>query len=345
MTKPYARPRPSRFVVERLEPRENPAGDVTATMSLSTGVLSLDGDAAGNSVSVQMDQNGDYFVYGVGGTTINGQTHIHLGNATLAGVQVATGAGNDTVEFVNIHTPGAIRVQTGDGDDAAVLYNVSAGSMALSLEGGDDLFVTDNVWVNGRADLDGGAGTDTIDFRTYGIAAVTPNLTNTERQVRVDFTNNVAAGVLNGVLTLQGDSADNRFSIQQDVNGDYFVYGVNGTTINGQSYIYIGRTLTGVQVTTGAGNDSVELVKIRVSGAISVSTGEGDDVVALYQVSSSGMNLDLGTGNDLFITDDVWVNGRADLNGGNEFDTIDYRTHGIAAVTPNLTNTEREVRN
>jgi signal peptidase I len=344
VSKRGAASRAVRFGVERLESRENPAGNVVA--SLTNGVLFLRGDVADNLMSVQQDQYGDNFVYGVSNTTINGLNYIYLGRGNLAGVQVVSDDGNDLVEMVNIHTTGAITFQAGNENDGVALYGVSAGSMNLSMEGGDDIFVTDNVYVNGVATLDGGTGFDTIDYRTYGIAAVNPNLINTERQVgAATSANNVVVSMANGVMYLRGDAANNLFSIQRDVYGSLFVYGVGGTTINGQTHIYLGNgILNGVQVVSDAGNDLVEMVNIHTNGAITVQAGNENDGVALYNVSSGSMNLSMEGGDDIFVTDNVYVNGQATLDGGTGFDTIDFRTYGIAAVFPNLVNVERAVR-
>ena len=339
-----ANPKSVRLGLDRLESRENPAGNVLAT--LNNGVLFLRGDAADNQFSVQQDQFGDNFVYGVSGTTINALGYIYIGRGNLGGIQIVSDAGNDLAEIVNIHTPGAITMQAGNENDGIAIYGTSSGSMYLSMEGGDDIMVTDNVWVNGLATVDGGPGFDTIDYRTYGISAVTPNLINVERQVaNSTSSNNVVASMANGVLTLRGDAANNLFSIQRDVYGGLFVYGVSGTTINGQAYIYLGNgVLNGLTVVGDAGNDLVELVNIHTTGAINVQAGNENDGVALYNVSSGSMYLSMEGGDDIFVTDNVWVNGTATLDGGTGFDTIDFRTYGIAALNPQLINVERAVR-
>lgn len=331
--------------LDRLESRENPAGNVIA--SLSNNVLFLRGDAADNLFSVQQDQYGDNFVYGVSNTTINGLNYIYLGRGNLNGIQIVSDAGNDLAEIVNIHAAGAITMQAGNENDGIAIYGTSAGSMNLSMEGGDDIFVTDNVYVNGLATLDGGSGFDTIDYRTYGISAVSPNLINVERQVgNSTSSNNVVVSMANGIMYLRGDAANNLFSIQRDVYGGLFVYGVSGTTINGQSYIYLGNgVLNGVQVVSDAGNDLVEMVNIHTTGAITVQAGNESDGVALYNVTAGSMNLSMEGGDDIIVTDNVYVNGTAIINGGNGFDTIDFRTYGIAAVDPHLINVERAVRN
>lgn len=329
---------------ERLEARENPAGNVLVTL-LPDGVLYVRGDASDNQVSVQQQTNGDLFAYGMSGTTVNNQAMIYLGRLWVTGVAVVGDAGNDLFEVIGVQTSGGFWGNMGNENDGLAMYSVKAAALNVNMEGGDDVVVTDSVSVGGYCRVDGGSGYDTIDYRLGGLAALAVQLPNVEKQVRNPYANNVLVNLAgDGILYLRGDAADNKFSIQQYANGDLFVYGVGGTRINGQSYIYVGRTgLNGVQVLADAGNDLVEMINIHTPGLISVQAGNENDGVALYNVSAGGMSLRMEGGDDTFVTDGVWVNGLAWLDGGSGYDTIDFRTYAIAALYPQLVNTERWV--
>lgn len=334
----------ARLGCEVLEARENPAGNVLITI-LPDGVLYVRGDGVDNQVSVQQQPNGDLFAYGVSGTTVNNQSMIYLGRLFVTGVAVVGDAGADLFEVIGVRTGGGVWGSMGNENDGLALYSVTAGALNVSMEGGDDVVVTDGVTVGGFCRIDGGSGSDTIDYRVGGLAAFAPQLVSIEQQVRNPFANNVLVNLGgDGILYLRGDAADNRFSIQRDTFGDVFVYGVGGTRINGQAFVHFGRgVLNGVQVVSDAGNDLVEFVNIHTAGLISVQAGNENDGVALYNVSAGGMSLRMEGGDDIFVTDSVWVNGLAVLDGGSGFDTIDYRTYGIAAIFPRLINTERQV--
>lgn len=173
----------TRLGCERLEARENPAGNVITTI-LPDGVLYIRGDALDNRVSVQQYANGDLFAYGVAGTTVNGQSVVYLGNGYPTGVAFVMDAGNDLLEMIGVRTGGGIWGQMGNENDGLALYNVMAGALQPMMEGGDDVVVTDSVYVSGYCEINGGTGFDTIDYRTYGIYA--PSffaLPNMEKQV------------------------------------------------------------------------------------------------------------------------------------------------------------------
>ena len=173
----------TRLGCERLEARENPAGNVLATI-LPDGVLYLRGDAADNLISVQQHANGDLFAYGVAGTTVNGLSMIYLGRGYPTGVAFLMDAGNDLLEMIGVRTGGGIWGQMGNENDGLALYNVMAGALQPKMEGGDDVVVTDSVYVHGYCEINGGTGFDTIDYRTWGIWAPSFfSLQSIERQV------------------------------------------------------------------------------------------------------------------------------------------------------------------
>ncbi|MBX9581389.1 MAG: hypothetical protein K2X87_13895 [Gemmataceae bacterium] len=98
----------TRLGCEALEARDTPAGNVVAT--LSGGSWYLRGDAAGNEINVVRDGSGNVTVYGVGGTTINGQASVNLGPVSTSGwrrtgIYVDLGAGNDYLETHGMAVP------------------------------------------------------------------------------------------------------------------------------------------------------------------------------------------------------------------------------------------------
>jgi hypothetical protein len=53
----------------------------------------------------------------------------------------------------------------GDGGDGSVFNGVTAGSLAVDAGTGNDLVVTNGVQVFGAADVSGGFGGDTLQYR------------------------------------------------------------------------------------------------------------------------------------------------------------------------------------
>jgi hypothetical protein len=160
----------TRLNCNRLEDRDNPAGNVVAGIG-GDGVLYIRGDAADNVISVQQNVYGDLFAYGVNGTTVNGLSAAYLGRGIPVAVSIVTDAGNDLVEMVGVRTSGMLYAQMGNENDSVAMYGVVAGHLHLQMEGGDDIVVTDGVYVGGYAAILGGTGYDTIDYRTNSVYA------------------------------------------------------------------------------------------------------------------------------------------------------------------------------
>lgn len=171
-----------RLSCDRLETRENPAGNVTALIG-GDGALYLRGDAADNLVSVQQSAQGDLFVFGRSGTLVNGQPSVYLGRGFVSGVSIVADAGNDLFEIINLRTNGGIGVLAGDENDGVALYGVECGWLNLLMQGGDDIVVTDGVFAASSANVDGGSGFDTIDYRTFAITTPFLSLPGIEKQV------------------------------------------------------------------------------------------------------------------------------------------------------------------
>jgi hypothetical protein len=62
---------------QALESRLVLAGNVTATFSLASGLLTFTGDAANNDITINVDGVGDAIATGNGGTTINGMASLN----------------------------------------------------------------------------------------------------------------------------------------------------------------------------------------------------------------------------------------------------------------------------
>jgi hypothetical protein len=170
-----------RLSCDQLEPRDNPAGNVTAVI-LPNGYLYVRGDAADNLFSIQQNAAGDLYVFGRSGTTVNGLGWVYLGRGNLTGVSVIADAGNDLAEMIGVRASDLIYTQMGNENDGVAMYGCTAGRMSLQMEGGDDIVAMDGVYVGGYAEVLGGSGFDTIDYRTYAIGAGF-YYTDVERQI------------------------------------------------------------------------------------------------------------------------------------------------------------------
>ena len=127
-----------------------PTSNVTAAYNATTKVLTLTGNAAANSVTVAVQQNGTITVTGGTGTMING-----------------------TASFV-VATTGRVGLTAtlGDGNDSLVVTGMLAATMNISLGAGTDSLQLNLCDISSLI-LDGGAGTDTYTYTTSTIAQKT----------------------------------------------------------------------------------------------------------------------------------------------------------------------------
>jgi len=152
--------------VECLETRDVPAGNVSA--QLSGGALLLAGDQFSNQVSVQQNQLGDIVIFGLNGTTINGQQSVYVGRGIPLTVAADMGAGDDSFEALGLFA-GAISVQGGVGNDTIRLGNVGASGNIEAYGGeGDDNMVVTGVWAHNTLWLDGNNGNDGVHVVSSG---------------------------------------------------------------------------------------------------------------------------------------------------------------------------------
>src|SRR5215475_3680231 len=108
---------------------------------------------------------------------------------------------------------------------------------------------------------------------------------------------NVTAAVVNGTLQITGDKSANVIQIQQAPGNGIRLVGV-GTTINGSSAARVFGA-SDISLDMLGGNDSVTASSLA-TGALTGSLGDGNDTVAFSNViSSKGLALLLGAGNDV----------------------------------------------
>lgn len=160
----------NRLGVEKLESRDNPAGNITAMMDSST--FFLIGDVADNQLSVTENTAGELIVTGLNGTTINGQESVNFGVVTQNNLRLNLRDGNDSVDLSGVSTTGYIFLDMGAGNDSATLSNVSASGVGFSGGSGNDAVTLTAVSASIGVRIMGGDGVDT--FTNNG--TTTPNL-------------------------------------------------------------------------------------------------------------------------------------------------------------------------
>jgi len=156
----------ARLGIERLEARGTPAGNVTATVS--GGVLFLTGDGADNQFGLQQNASGDVVVYGLNGTSVNGQPAVFVGRGVPNAVVAELRAGNDYFEVLGL-AAGGVFIDSGNGSDSIALANVrTAGNIEVRTHLLDDAVFMSGVVAGNQMILHGGDGTDSLHLDHSG---------------------------------------------------------------------------------------------------------------------------------------------------------------------------------
>ena len=228
-----------------------------------------------------------------------------------------------------------INLSSGNDDVSAFELLVASRNLTINSRGagtgGDDIVTTgtgnDTFNFGGNLtdidDLDGGAGTDTLNLDgpttlNAGNAAFirieTVNLAgngNNDYSLTLD---NLNAPSSNGTLTIAGGTlgADDTADID---TSDVTLFNLNITTGLANDIVTLGSTSN--TVSTGDGNDLVEDDGVAI-GASTIDTGAGNDNVDL--VVAGALNLTTGTGNDTVL---VTGAGAKTINTGDDNDNVD----------------------
>src|SRR5882672_6183277 len=113
---------------------------------------------------------------------------------------------------------------------------------------------------------------------------------------------NVTAEVVDGVLTIQGDSKGNGIVLDSITRrtGPFRLTGDATTTINGQSGHVDLAAVRDVRISLGSGKNSLEVHGMRLPGKLVIDTGRDRDLVQVETVHVEGaITVRTGGGNDV----------------------------------------------
>jgi hypothetical protein len=311
-------PRSFRPLLENLEDRLTPAGNVTS--SLVAGNLTLTGDALANSITIsEPTLNGPLVVTPNGTTTLDG--HSAAESFTVTGnLTIQLGAGNDSISFDlgpnPITVPGTLSVNYGSSSGDKLTHTINGGGNAFTV--GQNLAITygagavttalDNLQVgsnsvphSGNVTITHGPGNSNTTFDS-GLAGLFANIlgnlsvTNTSGVAdnflndtnvggNVSF-NNGRAGAGNAAGDTQIFNTVNT-TTQATIGGNVAISNVNGNSddVDGDfiSDVSIGGNVT---IKLGTGNFNAFVTSSRVAQAPTIHgnlsiTGTGSDSVNL----------------------------------------------------------------
>jgi len=132
---------------------------------------------------------------------------------------------------------------------------------------------------------------------------------------------NVSVVLSGAQLYVTGDVFDNAVSVQQDANGNIFVFGAFGTAVNGRGMVFVGNgILRDVVVRGGGGNDLIDVAGLFVTGGITVETGNGNDTVQLRNVTAPYLAVYTRGGDDTLMSMNAFASIGLDFQGGDGTD-------------------------
>jgi hypothetical protein len=287
MSKRPSLSRSARLLLETLESRSTPAGNVAATFS--AGTLTLTGDALGNDITITtvMDPdvpllhtivtgNNETLVNGLPWQAFSGVSHIVIrlnqGNDKLYfGVQGATGGNSFTI-------PGNLTIDLGPGDD--------------------DLTFSDST-VGGNTVIRGRQGSDSVVFGDSSSVFFGGNVTVLLEQGNDSF----------GMSFVGGHTFGKNLVIDGGQDGDFL--SVDGATVlgtltmrggaGGDSLLVDSSTVKKLLIDAGAGDDFVGILDTTVQTYANIQLGAGDDGISVFNtpigIHSSSV-FDGGPGTD-----------------------------------------------
>jgi hypothetical protein len=302
--------------VETLEPRTVLAGSVTA--SVTGGVLTITGDAQGNSIVISSGDTAGQVI--IGGAFTQGSATRVNGNLApvpfddVTDIVLDLRGGADKVLVTDLDLAGDLTGNLGAGDDLIRISNNDSAAIGFILNIGEEPTIGE-VSIGGDVSLQGNDGDDTL--RIEG-ASITGNLefTGGAGGDTVAIRNTTAF-----IAEINTGPGDDLVSILESEVVDH----LNIDAGPGKDWVRLNDVEAPLfELLGGPGNDqfAADLNDLTsVSGVI--RTGQGNDNVLLRNaVIQRGLTLDLGSGNDQAIIRDVEVDGLFQLFGGNGNDYV-----------------------
>jgi hypothetical protein len=308
----------SAICAEAMEIRIMPA--VTAT--LSSGLLTLQGDQAANDVRIEK-VGSSLVVTGENGTVIRyrGET---VSTVSLSGVQNLRGnfgAGADVVQLQDGVTLNSVTLNLGDGANKVEFGGAN---------------------VSGKVAVTGGMNADQVKFDGATIGQLSLNLLNGNDDVEFRGT------AVNGVVSINtGDDIDTVKTLKGP-GGDAskFLGAVTIKTGSQADVIDLRDSIfANLTIDAGSENDTINLETVTVNGRLSVNGNAGDDDMTFHGLIQTGAGTNSIVG--LAGKDDVEINGAifasavsVDLGAGPqnvlEIDDVEFRKAvTIVAAGPN----------
>jgi acrosin len=230
---------------------------------------------------------------------------------TLEALTVALGRGNDRFTVLSTH-PGTTRLNGNDGDDIMVICSTGGATSLVGGTGNDEFVFAPGAVLTGGT-IDGGNGTDLLNYAAYttgvSVSLLAGTATGTDG---IRGINNVVGG--SGNDSLIGDDEVNRLE-GRGGNDTINAARGNDTILGGSGDDSLFGGDGDDRIDGNEGNDQID----GLAGSDTILAGVGDDLV----LGSEGDDcLDGGTGQDTILG----LAGNDTISGGAGNDQVDAGT-------------------
>ena len=344
-------------IIERLESRITPAGNVIAQL-IGTHLI-LIGDAEANTLVVSQDQD-ERFEFTISSsdqtTTINGSSDPATFRNVTGDLRLFLGGGDDYILFGNnaidpIKVSSNLRINGGAGDNIVDLRGsvTVGGSLFVENGRGDDRFISNGaLHVAGNVTIRHGFGDSDTSLNPYVDRIVIGGSVRVSSGPGGVFSFNMYTTTVEGGVSINGHAASRVDWMIGATGFDDLValhtvevgraLRLAGTSSGDQIRIFNTDVHAGTVISAGAGNDRISFSDVSFQGALHVDAGAGDDHVAVerdgYAFRPSTFTgpvvIELSRGNDVLrigVAGDATVGANfleeVRFNGGFGVDRID----------------------
>ncbi|HEV7402304.1 MAG TPA: hypothetical protein VGO11_05230 [Chthoniobacteraceae bacterium] len=314
-----------RSSLEALESRIAPAGLVKVTVT--AGVLNLEGDAAANDLTIEATYPGLIAITGNNGTMISFanvtdvSAHVDVPVTALTGdlgadddvltvnylnlskgVTLTDSVGKNSFSFTDLRLGGDLSITTGGGDDSITLLGSTFTAKGVKLNPGDganQTFLYASEINAASLTYTGGIDADAVTKNTQGEMAIAGPLSLNMGAGANDVEFTAGTLVAKGAVNIQhgthstGTSITNLFPNIAQYKSTLTISYVDGTNTTVVSATYDVSTVGLLKITGGSGPDTVALNggNVTYKAAVSIAGGGGDDTITL-----TGSNVTYGSG-------------------------------------------------
>ncbi len=248
--------------LDGLELRLAMAGNVQASFG---EVLSLRGDAAGNSVRITQNSQGTVVIQGLDGTTINGRSSVSFNGSGLEKTDLRLFGGADRLEIIGLRVSVDHNIEMGQGNDTVILNGVSSGvNTSVKTDDGADRVTATGVRTGSDFYIETGQGSSNI-----AVSSTTVGKTLT-----------IIGGDSVDVVAVSGTTTREDLNVEAKKGDDR----VTLTSV---------RSYKNIKVIADVGNDHVATTDVRADHDAVFDGGDGFDTLVRRGFLIGGQKLEI----------------------------------------------------